>query len=88
LTRLTALHDVDAEWQKLGRKLSEWLYVRKEDREITFLTQTADERFGALTQTFLEMIARVPQRHLATYLGITPESLSRLKVRLANRTKR
>jgi CRP-like cAMP-binding protein len=31
------------------------------------------------------MIAQVPQRHLASYLGITPESLSRLKARMAKR---
>jgi CRP-like cAMP-binding protein len=86
LQRLTTLYDVDAEWQKLGRKLAEWLYVRKEDREIAFLTQTADERYAALTLTFPGMIAKAPQRHLASYLGITPESLSRLKARLAKRT--
>ncbi len=85
MSRLTALYDADPEWQKLGRKLAEWLYVRKEDREIAFLTQTADERHAALSQTFPDMIAKVPQRHLASYLGITPESLSRLKARLAKR---
>jgi CRP-like cAMP-binding protein len=86
LQRLTALYDADAEWQKLGRKLAEWLYVRKEDREIAFLTQTPEQRYAALTLKLGEMIAQVPQRHLASYLGITPESLSRLKARLARRT--
>jgi CRP/FNR family transcriptional regulator, anaerobic regulatory protein len=85
LQRLTALYDADPQWQKLGRKLAEWLYVRKEDREIAFLTQTAEQRYAALTQTFPGMIDQVPQRHLASYLGITPESLSRLKARLAKR---
>jgi CRP-like cAMP-binding protein len=83
--RLTALYDVDAEWQKLGRKLAEWLYMRKEDREIAFLTQSAEARFGDLTRIFGDRIALVPQRHLASYLGVTPESLSRLKARLAGR---
>jgi len=85
LQRLTALYDIDAEWQKLGRKLAEWLYVRKEDREIAFLTQTPEQRYATLTLKFPEMIALVPQRHLASYLGITPESLSRLKARRAGR---
>jgi CRP-like cAMP-binding protein len=85
-TRLTALYDIDAEWQKLGRTLAERLYVRKEDREIAFLTLTPEQRYTAMTQAFPDLIAQVPQRHLASYLGITPESLSRLKARLATRT--
>jgi CRP-like cAMP-binding protein len=85
-TRLKALYDADAEWQKLGRVLAEQLYVRKEDREIAFLTRTPEQRYASLTQRFPEVIAQVPQRHLASYLGITPESLSRLKARLAART--
>ncbi len=83
--RLTALYDADAAWQKLGRRLAEWLYLRKEDREIAFLTQTAVARYGDLTRTFGDRIDQVPQRHLASYLGITPESLSRLRARLAGR---
>jgi CRP-like cAMP-binding protein len=86
LQRLTAMYDVDAEWQKLGRKLAEWLYVRKEDREIAFLTQNPEQRYAELTRKIPELVAQVPQRHLASYLGITPESLSRLKARLAART--
>jgi CRP-like cAMP-binding protein len=85
-TRLTALYDVHAEWQRLGRVLAERLYLRKEDREIAFLTQSPEQRYAALAQTFPDVIAQVPQRHLASYLGITPESLSRLKARLAKRT--
>jgi CRP-like cAMP-binding protein len=83
--QLTALYEGDAEWQKLGRVLAERLYVRKEDREIAFLTRTAEQRYVALTETFPDVIAQVPQRHLASYLGITPESLSRLKARMAKR---
>ena len=85
LWRLTALYDAHAEWQKLGRKLAEWLYVRKEDREIAFLTQTPEQRYATLMLTAPKLITQVPQLHLASYLGITPESLSRLKARLATR---
>jgi CRP-like cAMP-binding protein len=68
------------EWQKIGRKLAERLYVRKEDREIAFLMQSADERYQALLALFPpEQRAQIPQHLLASYLGVTPESLSRLK---------
>lgn len=83
--QLTALYDTDPEWQRLGRVLAEHLYVRKEDREIAFLTQTPEKRYKALTDALPDVVAHVPQKHLASYLGITPESLSRLKARLAAR---
>jgi CRP-like cAMP-binding protein len=85
LRALTDRFDMDIEWQKLGRRIAEWLYMRKEDREIAFLTQTAEQRYDSLAQAFPAQIDGVPQHHLASYLGITPESLSRLKARIARR---
>jgi hypothetical protein len=32
-------------WQRFGRKVAEWLYGRKEDRELAFLTQSTEERY-------------------------------------------
>ena len=83
--RLTGLYASHAEWQKLGRVLAERLYIRKEDREIAFLTQSPEQRYANLVQALPDLIAQVPQMHIASYLGITPESLSRLKARVAGR---
>jgi CRP-like cAMP-binding protein len=69
------------EWERLGRRLAEALYARKEDRELSFLTQRADERFDAMLAMYPPEIARIPQHLIASYLGITPESLSRLRRR-------
>lgn len=86
LRDLTDLFDSHIEWQKLGRKLAEFLYLRKEDRDIAFLSQTAEQRYVALTAQFPAQLGTVPQHHLASYLGLTPESLSRLKARIARRS--
>ena len=85
LPALTGQFDSHMEWQKLGRRLAEFLNLRKEDREIAFLTQTAEQRYAALADEFPAQIGTVPQHHLASYLGLTPESLSRLKARMAKR---
>jgi hypothetical protein len=69
------------EWQKLGRKFAERLYVRKEDREIAFLLQSADERYDALLAGFPPEVELIPQHFVASYVGVAPESLSRLKKR-------
>jgi CRP-like cAMP-binding protein len=46
---------------------------------------TANDRYEWLAQEQPELLQRVPQKHLASYLGITPVSLSRL---LARRNKK
>lgn len=78
----TALHDRHAEWQKCGRRIAETLYVRKEQREISFLLQDAENRYRTMLAMFPATLAEVPQYDLASYLGIRPQSLSRLRRRL------
>ncbi len=75
----TAFFDRHAEWQKFGRRVAEMLYVRKERREISFLLEDAGDRYRAMREMFPAEIERVPQHYLASYLGIRPQSLSRLK---------
>jgi CRP-like cAMP-binding protein len=75
----TGLLDQHIEWQKMGRRFAESLYVRKENRELAFLLQDARARYDAALADFPPDVARVPQHLLASYLGIAPESLSRLK---------
>ena len=48
-------------------------------RENGFLVENATERYVAFRKRYPELAKRVPQRYIATYLGITPESLSRIR---------
>ncbi|MBR5386915.1 MAG: Crp/Fnr family transcriptional regulator [Clostridiales bacterium] len=48
-------------------------------RENGFLVENATERYLSFRKRFPSLIGRVPQQHIATYLGIKPESLSRIK---------
>ena len=48
-------------------------------RENGFLVENATERYIAFRKRNPELCKRVPQRYIATYLGITPESLSRIR---------
>ena len=51
-------------------------------RENGFLVENATERYVAFRKRNPELSKRVPQRYIATYLGITPESLSRIRTSL------
>jgi len=48
-------------------------------RVILLMSASAIERYESFVESYPEIIQRVPQRMIASYLGITPESLSRVK---------
>lgn len=53
--------------------------MRKTHREILLLTKSAEERFEVFRQMFRSLENHIPLNHIASYLGITPVSLSRLR---------
>lgn len=73
------LLDVHPGWERFSRRVAELLYVRKERRELAFLLQSAGERYAAAAHELGPVLSRIPQFQLASYLGIAPESLSRLR---------
>jgi CRP-like cAMP-binding protein len=60
----------------------EQFVVRLQERLETFLLYSAQERYQWLIDTDPELIQRVQQKQLASFLGITPVSLSRLRSKL------
>ena len=79
--RARELFDGSVEWERFGRRLAEMLYLRKERRELDFLLLDAAGRFEAVRRELGDAAARIPRHLLASYLGIAPESLSRLRKR-------
>lgn len=60
---------------------AETSFLHKQQQQIDLLTKSPEERYLDLLQTFPEILNRVSQKHIASYLGITPQSFSRLKKR-------
>lgn len=78
-SRLSALFERDPYWERLGRRIVEQVYVKKVRREASFLMDNAAERYRAFVTEYRALSEAVPDYHVAAYLGITPEALSRLK---------
>ena len=74
-------------FEVLFRKLSEELFVKQQINFDSFKTSSPEQRYLNLLQSRPDLIQRVPQHQLASYLGITPESLSRLKARILVNSK-
>jgi CRP-like cAMP-binding protein len=64
---------------KICRFASEALFVHKQKQQIDILTKTATERYIELQTIQPEIIQRTPQKYIASYLGVTPQSLSRIR---------
>lgn len=81
LSRVVALFDQQRCWEKLGRLLAEQLYIKKETREAEFLLDDAETRYHNFQRTYPGLEERLAQYHVASYLGITPVALSRIRRR-------
>lgn len=69
------------------RKLSEEMLVKQQMDFDAFKTSSPEERYLNLIQKRPDLIQRVPQHQLASYLGIKPQSLSRLRARILEKDK-
>ena len=65
------------------RHASEALFIHKQNQQIEILSKTAKERYIDLQHKHKDIIYRTPQKHIASYLGITPQSLSRIRKELS-----
>lgn len=75
---LVALYARHRCWLELGRRVAETFYVTKERREFELLQLPARERYRLFSDEYPGLAGRIPQYHVASYLGITPVALSRL----------
>ena len=67
------------EGQKMGRLIAEFYFIYKDDRIKNMYARTPKQRYDSITDVFPNIHNRVPQHMIASYLGITPVHLSRLK---------
>ena len=65
--------------EKLGRIMAEIAYSSVHNAVLDQITKTATERYEELVKKHPHYIQKIPQYHIASYLGITPQSLSRIK---------
>ena len=72
-------------WTMFAKTMADYLFQRKEQKEITMILNTAEERYLRLIQEFPAVFQQVPQYLIASYLGIKPQSLSRIRKMLLHK---
>jgi CRP-like cAMP-binding protein len=66
----------------IGRKSAEELFMKKARRELSLLTQTAEQRYLNLFIEQPHLLKLIPLKYIASYIGVTPQALSRIRRRI------
>lgn len=77
--KLEQLYDQYPRWERLGRRIIEDMFVQNQSRLHMYLTQSAEARYHFLIEEYPEIILNIPLQYIASYLGITSQSLSRIR---------
>lgn len=76
---MEAIYDRHICWQRLGRISAEQQFIAKEKREMEFLLDDATVRYQKFVEQNEKILNRIPQYLIASYIGISPASLSRIR---------
>lgn len=80
---LQAFYTQLAEGQKFGRLICEFLYVHAIKKINSMYVSQPEERYLQFLDGYAELIPRLPQYYISSYVGVKPPSLSRIRKRLA-----
>jgi CRP-like cAMP-binding protein len=81
---LNELYQKSHEWESVGRKISDANFIVAKNRLRSLMNDDAQTRYLKFLKSYESFLTRIPQHIIASYLGITPQSLSRLKRELEN----
>jgi CRP-like cAMP-binding protein len=81
---LYRLYEERPVFERFGRLMAEHAFQGLRTRNDALLNLTPEERYLRLLRERPKVVARVPQHYIASHLGLKPESLSRIRKRLAD----
>jgi CRP-like cAMP-binding protein len=76
---LMGIYKKSHELESVGRKISDFNFAEAKNRLRTLMNDDAPSRYLKFLHSYQDLLDRIPQNIVASYLGITPQSLSRLK---------
>ena len=71
--------------ETVSRKVMEKVFTEQQELMATYTTDTPEQRYVKLLNSRPELFQKIPQYQIASYIGVKPESLSRIRKRIAKR---
>ncbi len=84
---LFKLYQECSKYETFGRMMAEQVAIRATDIAMSFSSEKPEERFQNLLEKQPDIFQRVPQKYIANFLGVSPESLSRIRNRIFQKSK-
>ena len=82
-TAFISLYDSFPDLERVGRRFAELYFVEKEQKEIELVLLSAEKRYQLFQKRYPGLEQQISQYHIASYLGITPTQLSRIRKKWA-----
>ncbi len=74
-------------FETISRAVMEAFFIEQKKLLTSFLTDSPEQRYLTLLKSRPDLFQRIPQYHLASYIGVKPESLSRIRKRVLEKLK-
>lgn len=81
----TSLYSQFPRLESISRMVMEKVFADEQERLSAYVTGTPEQRYERLLQAKPDLLQLVPQYQIASYIGVQPESLSRIRKRLSNK---
>ncbi|MFN4247638.1 MAG: Crp/Fnr family transcriptional regulator [Flavipsychrobacter sp.] len=85
LEQETDMYERFPKLQQITRAMMEQDFGKMQEQFSRFIASNAEERYVYLLNNRPDLLQRVPLQYLASYIGVTPESLSRIRKRIQSR---
>lgn len=82
--KLQKLYSTSMAWQNIGRLLTEGAYIEMEEYASVLINESAKEKYLRLLKEQPEIVKKSNVQHIASYLGVTRRTLSRIKKEICN----
>ena len=80
---IESLYEKYHDLERLGRKIAEYYFLEKEQKELEMGLLDADKRYLLMRERFPRIENIIPQYYIASYLGISPTQLSRIRKKIS-----
>jgi CRP-like cAMP-binding protein len=81
------LYRLFPKFETIARKVIEKILAEQQEIMASYLTDTPEQRYLKLLNTRPDLFQRIPQYQLASFIGVKPESLSRIRKRISQKNK-